>query len=44
LHDREGDYIDNVRGANIAGVIKVADAMPPHGVVSVIVYTGCGRN
>lgn len=32
-HGREGDYIDYVKGANIAGFIKVADAMLAYGVV-----------
>ncbi len=30
---RDGDNIDYVRGANIAGFIKVADAMLAYGVV-----------
>ena len=30
---REGDYVDYVRGANIAGFVKVADAMLAFGVV-----------
>ena len=30
---REGDYTDYVRGANIAGFVKVADAMLAYGVV-----------
>ncbi len=29
----EGDYVDYVRGANIAGFVKVADAMLAFGVV-----------
>jgi len=29
----EGDYIDYVKGANIAGFVKVADAMLAQGVV-----------
>lgn len=29
----EGDYIDYVKGANIAGFVKVADAMLAHGVI-----------
>jgi len=33
VHGREGDYIDYVKGANIAGFIKVADAMLAYGVV-----------
>jgi len=32
-HGRDGDYIDYVKGANIAGFIKVADAMIAYGVV-----------
>ncbi len=32
-HGREGEYIDYVKGANIAGFIKVADAMLAYGVV-----------
>ncbi|MBC8214113.1 MAG: NADP-specific glutamate dehydrogenase [Candidatus Marinimicrobia bacterium] len=32
-HGTEGDYIDYVKGANIAGFIKVADAMLDQGVV-----------
>ncbi|MFT7497083.1 MAG: glutamate dehydrogenase (NADP+), partial [Urechidicola sp.] len=32
-HGRDGDYIDYVKGANIAGFIKVADAMLAYGVV-----------
>jgi len=32
-HGRDGDYIDYVRGANIAGFIKVADAMLAYGVL-----------
>jgi glutamate dehydrogenase (NADP+) len=32
-HGRVGDHIDYVRGANIAGFIKVADAMIDQGVV-----------
>jgi len=32
-HGREGDYIDYVKGANIAGFIKVADAMLAYGVL-----------
>ncbi len=32
-YGREGDYINYVKGANIAGFIKVADAMLAHGVV-----------
>ncbi|MEE8336289.1 MAG: glutamate dehydrogenase, partial [Candidatus Neomarinimicrobiota bacterium] len=30
---REGDYINYVKGANIAGFIKVADAMLDQGAV-----------
>ena len=29
----EGEYIDYVKGANIAGFVKVADAMLEQGVV-----------
>ena len=29
----EGEYVDYVKGANIAGFVKVADAMLAHGVV-----------
>ena len=32
-HGREGDYVDYVKGANIAGFIKVADAMIAQGHV-----------
>jgi glutamate dehydrogenase/leucine dehydrogenase len=32
-HGKEGDYINYVNGANIAGFIKVADSMIDHGVV-----------
>ncbi|MEE2903916.1 MAG: NADP-specific glutamate dehydrogenase [Myxococcota bacterium] len=32
-HGQDGDYIDYVRGANIAGFLKVADAMIDQGVV-----------
>ncbi len=32
-HGKEGDFIDYVKGANIAGFIKVADAMIDQGVV-----------
>ncbi len=32
-HGRTGDYVDYVKGANIAGFIKVADAMIDQGVV-----------
>lgn len=32
-YGKEGDYIDYVKGANIAGFIKVADAMLEQGVV-----------
>jgi glutamate dehydrogenase (NADP+) len=32
-HGKDGDYIDYVRGANIAGFMKVADAMLDQGVV-----------
>ena len=32
-HGAEGDHVDYVKGANIAGFIKVADAMLDQGVV-----------
>ena len=32
-HGKEGDYINYVKGANIAGFLKVADAMLDQGVV-----------
>lgn len=32
-YGKEGSYIDYVKGANIAGFVKVADAMMAHGVV-----------
>ena len=32
-HGREGDYINYVKGANIAGFLKVADAMLDQGIV-----------
>ena len=32
-YGKEGDYIDYVKGANIAGFIKVADAMLDQGAV-----------
>lgn len=32
-HGTEGDYVDYVKGANIAGFVKVADAMIDQGVV-----------
>ena len=32
-HGKDGDYTDYVKGANIAGFIKVADAMMDQGVV-----------
>ncbi|HPG26899.1 MAG: NADP-specific glutamate dehydrogenase [Spirochaetaceae bacterium] len=32
-HGREGDFVDYLRGANIAGFIKVADAMLSYGVL-----------
>ena len=32
-HGKDGDYIDYVRGANIAGFIKVADSMLDQGIV-----------
>ncbi len=33
LHGKEGDYINYVKGANIGGFVKVADAMLAQGVV-----------
>ena len=32
-YGRDGDHVDYVKGANIAGFIKVADAMLAHGIV-----------
>jgi len=32
-HGKDGDFINYVKGANIAGFIKVADAMLDQGVV-----------
>jgi glutamate dehydrogenase (NADP+) len=32
-HGREGDYINYVKGANIAGFMKVARAMMAQGIV-----------
>ena len=32
-HGREGDYINYVKGANIAGFLKVAQAMLEQGVI-----------
>lgn len=32
-YGKEGDYINYVKGANIAGFVKVADAMLAHGVI-----------
>ena len=32
-YGREGDYVDYVKGANVAGFVKVADAMMAQGVV-----------
>ena len=32
-HGKDGDYVDYVKGANIAGFIKVADAMLDQGVI-----------
>ena len=32
-YGKEGDYVDYVKGANIAGFVKVADAMLDQGVV-----------
>ncbi|HHH54663.1 MAG TPA: NADP-specific glutamate dehydrogenase [Bacteroidetes bacterium] len=33
LHGKDGDYVDYVKGANIAGFVKVADAMIAQGYV-----------
>lgn len=33
MHGQEGDYVNYVKGANIAGFIKVADAMLAYGVI-----------
>jgi glutamate dehydrogenase (NADP+) len=33
LHGREGDYVNYVKGANIAGFMKVARAMMAQGIV-----------
>ncbi|MEN9979542.1 MAG: glutamate dehydrogenase, partial [candidate division WOR-3 bacterium] len=33
IYGKEGNYVNYVRGANIAGFIKVADAMLDQGVV-----------
>ena len=32
-YGKEGDYVDYVKGANLAGFVKVADAMIEQGVV-----------
>ena len=32
-HGKDGDYINYVRGANIGGFVKVADAMLAYGVL-----------
>jgi len=32
-YGKEGDYIDYVKGANIAGFVKVADSMIDQGLV-----------
>jgi glutamate dehydrogenase (NADP+) len=32
-YGREGDFVDYVKGANIAGFIKVADAMLAYGTM-----------
>lgn len=32
-HGKEGDYVDYVKGANIAGFLKVADAMLAQGII-----------
>jgi glutamate dehydrogenase (NADP+) len=32
-HGKEGDYVNYVRGANIGGFVKVADAMLAYGVL-----------
>jgi glutamate dehydrogenase (NADP+) len=32
-YGKEGDWIDYVKGANIAGFVKVADAMMAQGIV-----------
>ena len=32
-YGKEGDYINNVKGSNIAGFIKVANAMLDHGII-----------
>ena len=32
-YGKEGDYVNYVKGANIAGFVKVADAMLAQGVV-----------
>jgi glutamate dehydrogenase (NADP+) len=32
-HGKEGDYINYVKGANIGGFVKIADAMLAQGMV-----------
>jgi glutamate dehydrogenase (NADP+) len=32
-HGKDGDYVNYVKGANIAGFLKVADAMLDQGIV-----------
>ena len=32
-HGTDGDYVDYVKGANIAGFIKVADTMLAYGII-----------
>ena len=32
-YGRDGDFVDYVRGANVAGFVKVADAMIDQGIV-----------
>ena len=32
-HGKEGDFVNYVKGANIAGFLKVADAMLDQGIV-----------
>ena len=32
-HGKEGEHVDYVKGANVAGFIKVADAMLDQGIV-----------
>ena len=33
VYGKEGKYVDYVKGANIAGFVKVADAMIDQGIV-----------